>query len=159
LPLTQETIFAVAACFKAGGYRAKAKEHHVMGGHAWHAQLDMAVRKAATSVSRGMGVARQSAPFDLDWALLAVSEDKVALPVNAPLGWHNLLVTATSFIMREIEVAFARAGHITLSAHGTWSCSSCRCRRRIRGRSGARGPSGVCALSPRAAGRTARCTR
>ena len=41
LPLTQDKLFAVAACFKEGGYKtfpsylSKAKEHYVMAGHPW----------------------------------------------------------------------------------------------------------------------------
>jgi hypothetical protein len=66
LPLTQEKIFAVAACFKSGGYRAfpgylsKAKEHHILAGHSWDLQLDYVGRKATTSVTRGLGAPRRS---------------------------------------------------------------------------------------------------
>ncbi len=107
LPPTPNSIFAVAACFKVGGYTAcpshmsKAKEH-VMAGHPWGPQLDLAASKAAMSVTRGLGAARQSAPFDLSLALKAINGGKVALPAGTPIGWGNLVVTATYFVTREI---------------------------------------------------------
>jgi hypothetical protein len=121
LPLTQEKIFAVAACFKSGGYRAfkgylsKAKEHHILGGHTWDLQLDFVGRKATMSVTRGLGVARQSTPFKLLQALEAVRESNITLPEGSPLGWSNFLVVATFFILREIEAANIRVGHVTIS--------------------------------------------
>jgi hypothetical protein len=120
LPLTQEKIFAVAACFKKGGYRAwpsyasKAKEQHILTGNVWDLQLDFAVRKATASVMRGLGVARQSTPFDLGQCLEAVRGGEVALKDSAPVGWGNFLVTATYFIMREIEVANSKVEHVTV---------------------------------------------
>ena len=93
---------------------SKAKEHHILAGHVWDQQLDFAGRKATASVTRGLGVARQSTPFNLLQALAAVRADKVSLPDSAPMGWKNLLVVATFFIMREIEVANARVEHVTI---------------------------------------------
>jgi hypothetical protein len=122
VPLTQEKILAVAACFKEGGYRAfpgymsKAKEHHILAGYDWCGQLDLVARKATTSVTRGLGMARQSTPFKLVQALEAVREGKVVLPSEAPVGWCSFLVVATFFVMREIEVANLRVEHVTLSA-------------------------------------------
>ena len=69
IPLTVEKVFCVAALFKEGGYRAfrsylsKAKAMHVLAGHAWEVQLEMAFRKATLSVLRGLWVARRSASF------------------------------------------------------------------------------------------------
>merc|ERR1711983_61239 len=71
LPLTVSKVFLVAALFKEGGYRAfksylsEAKDMHVMAGYAWDVQLDLAFRKSALSVLRGLGSSRQSSPFDL----------------------------------------------------------------------------------------------
>jgi hypothetical protein len=120
LPLTSDKLFAVAACFKHGSYRSwpsymsKAKEAHVLAGHLWDLQLDLVARKLSGSVTRGLGVTRQSAPFDLCRAVAAVHAGKVALTGDSPLGWTNLLVVATYFIMREIEVANAKAEHVHL---------------------------------------------
>ncbi|CAK0883204.1 unnamed protein product, partial [Prorocentrum cordatum] len=121
LPLSAETVYAVAACFKQGGYRglpaymAKAKEAHTLAGWPWDEQLDLARRKATASVLRGLGVARQSAPVDLNAAVKAVREGSVHLGPLAPVGWVNFLIVASIFVMREIEAAFAKVGHVTLN--------------------------------------------
>lgn len=78
-------------------------------------QLDFAVRKATLSVTRGLGLARQSAPFDLLEALRVARQGDIPATDNAPLGWVNLLVLATFFVLREIEIAYLRIEHITIS--------------------------------------------
>ena len=47
---------------------------HILAGHPWEAQIELAFRHAALSVLRGLGVARQSAPFDVEMALNKVQE-------------------------------------------------------------------------------------
>ena len=120
VPLTPESIRGVAACFKEGGYSSfapylsKAKEIHVLEGFEWSILLDMCGRKATHSVLRGVGAARQSKPFDLSKAITALEEGDVELPAEAPIGWRNLLVLGTAFIMREIEIAYALAAHLSV---------------------------------------------
>jgi hypothetical protein len=120
VPLTPGSIRAVGACFKEGRYKVFvpymtiAKEVHVLEGWEWSTLLEMCSRKAAHSVTRGVGMARQSKPFDLSRALAALAADDVSLPPLAPLGWQHMLVIGVSFIMREIELAFALAEHVTL---------------------------------------------
>ncbi len=103
-----------------GGYRsfapyvAKAKEVHLLGGFAWSPLLDLVVKKACYSVSRGVGLARQSQPFDLLQAVDAVNAGRVDLAADAPIGWCNFLIVGTFFIMREIEIAFAVVGHVRI---------------------------------------------
>ena len=122
LPLTQDKILAVASCFKSGGYRAfpgymsKAKENHVLMGFEWNGQLDLVARKATTSVTRGLGMARQSTPFKLLLALEAMRENKVDLPSTTPVGWSSFMVIATFFVLREIEAANLRVEHVTINA-------------------------------------------
>ena len=122
LPLTTVKLFAVSACFKEGGHRScrafmgKAREHHILEGYTWTEELDLARRKATLSVQRGLGVARQSAPFDLVAVLRAVQDGSYQPAANAPLGWSSLLVLATFFMMREVEVAAATVSHVTLDA-------------------------------------------
>eukprot|EP00974_Lingulodinium_polyedra_P010509 1010542-Lingulodinium_polyedra.AAC.1 len=121
LPLTQEKILAVAACFKEGGYKgfpsyvSKAKEHHVLSGYGWDEELAVATRKVTASVLRGLGGGRQSAPFDLALAIEAAQSGQVQLPADGPVGWQHLLVVGTFFIMREIEIAFAQVEHVAIS--------------------------------------------
>ncbi|CAK0840856.1 unnamed protein product, partial [Prorocentrum cordatum] len=120
LPLSAETVYAVAACFKQGGHRgfpacmAKAKAH-ALAGWPWDEQLDLARRKATASVLRGLGVARQSAPFDLNAAVAAAREGSAHLGPLAPVGWVNFLIVASISVAREIEAAFAKVGHVALN--------------------------------------------
>ena len=96
-------------------YLSKTKDMHVLAGHQWETQSDLAFRKAALSVLRGLGVSRQSAPFDVEAALEKVNKCGVQLPPGAPVGWGNFLVLATFFMMREIEAAAALAGHLEIN--------------------------------------------
>ncbi len=84
----------------------------MLAGFVWDLQLDLVARKVSASVTRGLGVTRQSAPFELSRAVAAVHEGKVVLPGDCPLGWTSLLVVASYFVMREIEVAYAKASHV-----------------------------------------------
>ena len=71
-PITVLKIYAVGALLKSGGHRSpanyftKAKEEHIKLGFQWSDALQLAVRKATTSVTRGIGPARQSAPRSRD---------------------------------------------------------------------------------------------
>ena len=116
--MSPASVLAVSAAFKAGRYKSyptyasKAKEMHIKAGHPWTDSHALAVRKATTSVLRGAGVARQSAPFDLDKALAVAAG--LATARAAPVGWSHLLVVGVSFIMREIELAFVLVAHARL---------------------------------------------
>ena len=77
-------------------------------------QLDLAARKAATSVTRQLGTTWQSAPFDLSLALKVINGGKVALTAGSPVDWGNLVVTPTYFVTREMKVARAQGEHITV---------------------------------------------
>ena len=120
LPLTADKFVRAAACLKEGGYRSfrnfmsKAKEMHILEGHAWDDLLRTIARKATLSVERGMGPPRQSAPFDLDELLGFASTQVVCRTVGAPIGWCHLLVVGTFFVMREIEIAAALAVHVRI---------------------------------------------
>ena len=120
LPLTADGIVLIAACFKDGGYRSfknymsKAREQHTLAGHLWADILTLTAKKATASVERGLGPARQSLPFDLLAAIEVSRHPAVVKVPGAPVGWHNLLTIAVYFILREIEVAAACVGHVTL---------------------------------------------
>ncbi len=77
-------------------------------------QLDLAARKAATSVTRQLGTTWQSAPFDLSLALKVINGGKVALTAGSPVDWGNLVVTPAYFVTREMKVARSQGEHITV---------------------------------------------
>ena len=61
-------------------------------------------------MSKGLSLA-----FDLLAALRVAVGTDLSLPASAPVGWANLLVVGTFFVMREIEIAFAKVAHITIN--------------------------------------------
>ena len=80
LPLTPTKICCVASLVKAGGsrsypnYLSRYKELHVANGHVWTDVLQLEAKSSVASVLRGIGPARQSAPFDLQRAFSLESE-------------------------------------------------------------------------------------
>ena len=89
-------------------YLSKAKELHIMAGHDWTPLLELVSRKAAQSVLRGLGSSRQSLLFNVDKALDVLSQPgAVRLPEGTPVGWMNLIVVGTYFVMREMELALS----------------------------------------------------
>ena len=120
LPLTADKVVRAASCFKEGGYRSfrnfmsKAKEMYIFAGLEWTDILKTIVRKATLSVERGMGPARQSAPFDVNELLNFASTPSVCRTPGAPIGWSHLIVIGTFFVMREIEIAAALAAHVRI---------------------------------------------
>ena len=95
-------------------YVSKAKEQHILSRFEWSELLDIAVKQATRSVLRGVGTARQSAPFNLDRAVdICRQSDSLLLPSGAPVGWEHL-VLGTYFVMREIELALARVSHLRI---------------------------------------------
>ena len=150
LLFTVETDRGVASLFQGGGYRvfknyasSRTRDAHVEEGHLSDQQLDRAARKAAVSVLRGIGFARQAADFDLNevWELLL---GKAPLVPGGPVNPRGLATMPRFFCTREIEPSLAYAKHLTvdpgrkqapcflpatkkdalaLSVTRTWSCA------------------------------------
>ena len=84
-----------------------------MAGHEWTPLLAIAARRASRSVLRGVGSARQSQPFDVLKAIDVLGQEgAVTLAAGAPMGFKNLVIIGTFFIMREVELAFAKVSHV-----------------------------------------------
>ena len=84
-------------------------------GHPWSEQLQLSVRKATASVTRGIGPARQSAPLDLAsvWACdIPWRQDSPDLP----LGGKFLVVACSFFCTREIEASLALRQHVSIDS-------------------------------------------
>ena len=130
-PLTTEIIDAVGAMFRAGEYRSvanyfsRAQDEHGALGHDWNFQLTRARRLAVRAVTRGMGPPRQSQPlpiekiieycFNLDNLLEWEKQSSSMLPEkHVPFGWVTMILVGSLFLMREIEVAAAKVGHVTI---------------------------------------------
>ena len=116
-PITVLKIYAVGALLKSGGHRSpanyfsRAKEEHIKLGLHRSDALQLAVRKATTSVTHGIEPARQSAPLDL--AMVWRTEypwEPVA--GGLPLGGKLLVICGAFFCPRKIEISLALRKHV-----------------------------------------------
>merc|ERR1712051_603399 len=109
LPLTVESLRAVAAMLIAGGYRStghyvsRAKDEH-MKTFSWTSMLAREQRRAALAAKRGIGPAHQSAELPLH-AVVALGIDKDNLVPDGPVDFEAYIVIAAFFVLREIEAS------------------------------------------------------
>ena len=131
-PLSPEIIVRVAAMFKAGGYLSfenymlRAKSEHLglglVGPGSWSPELSAAVKEAIRSCNRGAGISRQSKPLDAV-AVAALDLPDDPLVSGGPIAPADFVVAGCFFLLREVELAAAKAGHVTVSTDGssvTW---------------------------------------
>ena len=88
----------------------------------WTQQLDRGARDASRSVLRGIGPARQAAEFELFALLVQVPLD-LDDPVtrSGPTGPGRMLCAGTFWVLREIELSFAKVRHISIAPDGSVS--------------------------------------
>ena len=119
LPLTVAKIQGVCSILKAGGYRAgkdiiaRAKDEHIQSDYPWSSLLARTMRLCIRSVERGIGPARQSEGIPLE-EVVALKLDSAPLVLDGPCAPGRMVIAASMFCMREIEVALALVGHITI---------------------------------------------
>ena len=113
-PLTCEKLFAVSSLFKRGRYSSfpnylgRAREQHVLFGHAWTQQLDRVARACKRSVLRGIMEKSRSDPFDEAKALEVAMEGGYDwTSVGRPVHQGAMLLTGLFFMLREIELSAA----------------------------------------------------
>ena len=120
LPLTPEKITRVSALFKLGGYKAyknylaRAKEFHVSQGYPWSDLLDHTAKRYTRSVLRGVGAAHRSENFDLQKVLEAAKSIRSLSPTG-PFNPVALVLTATVFLLRELEASAIEMHDVTLT--------------------------------------------
>ena len=128
-PLTTDKIWAVAAMFKRGKYRAfpnycsVAKDHHISIYGDWPKALKRAVTKTTKSVLRGLGPARQSASIKLT-DIKGLQLDDNPINVGGPINPGGVLECGGFWLPREVEVATARWKHATIDERNvtaTWT--------------------------------------
>ena len=153
-PLTSIKILAIASMFKSGGYvsfsnyAARAKYEHMATFNIhqipWSEELARTVKDATRSVTRGVGSARQSEPFDLGKVCsLGIVDDAVI--DGGPIGPVDFLILGCFFLTREIELSCTGtcqlqfnhdnlevSWHLPVSkndprAMGTWRTWGCVC--------------------------------
>ena len=107
----------VGCLMKAMGYRSfsnyvsAVKQSHVKAGFRWTAQHELESKQGLRSVTRGQGPPRQSAPLVVDDVLvLELSADPLC--EKGPVNPKGVFLLGAGFMLREIEVAYARLAHL-----------------------------------------------
>ena len=123
VPVEPKDIAYVGCLMKARGYRsfsnyvAAMKIEHVRAGFCWTAQHDLEATQGTRSVTRGQGPPRQAAPLIVD-DVLAVDAEQLAavVAVGCPINPKVTFFLGTAFMLREIELAYARLAHLRVDA-------------------------------------------
>lgn len=119
VPVEPEDIGFVGCLMKAQGYRSfanyvsAAKQEHVRAGHCWTERHEQEARQGQRSVTRGQGPPRQSAPLDVE-EVAKLKMETGALVAGGPINPQGAVFLGSSFLLREIEVAYARLNHLRL---------------------------------------------
>lgn len=122
-PLTPECIRCVGASLKAGGYKSAAIYFQTAVSHQLRTQglptshfLRSMIRDVVRSVKRGLGPSNLKAGFDM-MALTRAIDVRDAAPFDIERVPHmaDLMVICGWFMLREIEISFARDSHMTIS--------------------------------------------
>ena len=110
-PLTEQKLIRASALFKLGGYKSfknymsRAKDNHVSLGHAWTDKLDSVARKCSRSVLRGLAGSSRSMDFDLSKVAYHFPIGVLSLDENGAAHPTAMIVTATMFLLRELEAS------------------------------------------------------
>ena len=119
LPLTPDSIRAVAALMKNRGYRSfqnflsKAKREHITSGFEWSDALHLTGRECTRAVKRGQGPPRQSAALDLAQVCsLDLGPDPACL--DGPINPKGMTIIGSFFMAREIEISLALVANFTV---------------------------------------------
>ena len=121
LPVTEEKLLKVSSLFKKGGYKSvknylsRIKEHHITSGFEWNDRLDLMSKKCTRSVLRGLGGAHRSEAFDLLSVLEGLKLSAEPLVKDGPVNPAALIVTATMFMLREIEASSLETSNVTFA--------------------------------------------
>ena len=142
LPLTVLKISRVSALFKAGTYRSyknyigDIKDLHIAEGFSWNDQLWRITRKCTKSVLRGLPGPSRSEPFDVVDVVKFLMLRSGPLSNTGPVNPLAMVVCATYFMMRELEVSAIDMGDVTFTDGSVsinlpvskvdWSAKGCR---------------------------------
>ena len=101
----------------ATGRCERAKREHINAGGTWNQLLERVGADCVKSVMRGLGPARQSAPYPLEQvAVLCLNEQP--LVEQGPVNPRALAVLGAWFLTREIELSLALCKNVTVVNNG-----------------------------------------
>jgi hypothetical protein len=121
VPVEPPDIAHVGCLMKARGYRSFAnyvsaiKQEHVKAGFTWSAQHELEAKQGLRSVTRGQGPPRQSAPLIID-DVMQLQLGPGAVCAGGPVNPRGAFFIGSAFMLREIELSYARLAHLHLDA-------------------------------------------
>ena len=130
IPLSQESLKAVGAMFKCGGYTSfrnyiyAMKSEHVRQGHQWNQAMDKTAKDVIRSVLRGLGPSKRSDPLHVNFALdVTQSWGTNHCRLDRPCNASAMTLAGIYFMTREIELSGALQHEMSVHDNGkvcTW---------------------------------------
>ena len=123
-PLTSENIRAFGASMKQGGYRSAGIYFQSLCSYQQRTlrtpippMIRYCIKDCVRSIKRGLGVTRLKDGFPaLGLTLIPVSEDDHPFDISSIPHARDMAVVSTWFMLREIEMAAARASHLRVDS-------------------------------------------
>ncbi len=123
-PLTSENIRAFGASMKQGGYRSAGIYFQSLCSHQQRVlrtpippMIRYCIKDCVRSIKRGLGVTRLKDGFPaLGLTLIPILEDDKPFNIDLTPHARDMAVVATWFMLREIEIAAARASHLRVDS-------------------------------------------
>ena len=129
LPATVNKLWLMGSLLKAGGYRSAGqyyqafKRSHVEEGMEWTSQLELAQKDSVRACSRGIGPPKKAEAFDLT-LVAKMAQVEEPLVEGGPLGAKDLVLIASWWAMREIELAAIELWQVEFEEDGS-KCGKC----------------------------------
>lgn len=121
-PLNEDKILRVSALFKASGYRSyknylsRAKDQHLTLGYEWSDHLTRVAQKCTRSVLRGLAGSVRSEAFEFVKVVEVLQNGQGLAHDGAPVHPLPMIVTATYFMLRELEVSAVELSDVTFTS-------------------------------------------
>ena len=135
-------LVRISALFKAGGYKpfknyvSRIKEHHIMAGFGWTERMALIMARCTRSVLRGLAGSKRSEAFEWTKVFTYLRDKPHQVSHNGPLHPYPMIVTATYFMLRELEASAVDVQDVSFSANSVtlalpvsktdWSAKGCR---------------------------------
>jgi len=124
-PLTPESLKLAAGLLRKGGYRSAEmylstfKNAHIRLGHQWTEQHALEHTECTRAVRRGLGPPRQADALPLDQIVsIQVPEEDPFEPAHTLAVSRDVAIVASWWMLREIELAAATVGQLTIELRG-----------------------------------------
>ena len=125
-PLSFENIRAFGASLKSGGYRSAGIYFQSLCSHqqrVLHTPVPPMIRHCIKDCVRSINTRLKDGFPALGLALIPFSDDGRPFDLSCKIHTRDMAVIATWFMLREIEMASARAAHLRVDSHEVYISS------------------------------------